>query len=112
MHHSLDIMLLITLSTVSIIMLAVIVRLCFYHCGCRKAVKRRMKGLRIDRMLGHLGVDSNQYLRKATPLAVETHLHVCAQCTTTDLCDECLINGKDIPEDTFCRNYPELVRYR
>lgn len=112
MHGSLDIMLLITLSTVFIIMLAGLVSLCIYRCRCRKAVIERMKGLRIDRMLRHLGINRKRYLRKASPLAVERHLLVCARCKTTDLCDECLKNGTDIPEDTFCHNYPELLQYR
>lgn len=112
MHQSLDIVLVITLATVFIIMLAGIVSLCIYNCRCRKAVIKRLEELRINRMLGHLGIDRKKYLRKATPLTVEKHLYVCARCKTTDLCDECLINGKDIPEDTFCRNFPELERYR
>ena len=112
MHQLLDMALLITLGTVFIIMLAGIVGLCIYHCRCRKAVIKRLEELRINRMLGHLGVDRKKYLRKATPYAVEKHLQVCARCKTTDLCDEYLINGKDIPEDTFCRNYPELEQYR
>ena len=112
MHHSPDILLIITLSAVFIIMLTGVVSLCIYRCHCRKAVIKRIKRLRIDRMQGHLGIDRKRYLRKSSPLDVERHLFVCARCKTTDLCDECLKNGKDIPEDTFCRNYPELVQHQ
>ena len=112
MHQSLDMVLLYTLGTVFIIMLACIVGLCIYHCRCRKAVMKRLEALRINRMLGHLGVDRKKYLRKATPYTVEKHLQVCARCKTTDLCDERLIEGKDIPENSFCSNYPELEQYR
>jgi hypothetical protein len=73
---------------------------------------RRIKALRIDKMLNHVGITRARYLRKARPLTIEKNLQVCECCGTTDICDECLEQGKDIPEYTFCPNFRELMGYR
>jgi hypothetical protein len=72
----------------------------------------RIKALRIGSMLAHIGIGYSRYLRKASRLTIEKHLFVCRQCKTTNICDECLIEGVSIPEETFCRNYRELIMYR
>lgn len=112
MNHSPDITLLIILSSTFLIMLVGVVCACCYNRRCRKEVIGRIKALRIDKMLNHAGISRARYLRKAKPLTIEKHVLVCKQCNTTDICDEYLNKGKDIPEDTFCRNYRELIRYR
>ena len=112
MHHSTDIALLVTLGAAFMVILTGVVR-CLIHCRrCRRDVARRIKALRIDRMLNHAGITRARYLRKAQPLTIEKHLLVCEHCGTTDICDACLEQGKDIPEYTFCRNYRELTLYR
>ena len=112
MHHSADIALLVTLGSSFMIMLVGVVR-CFIHCRhCQRDVVRRIKALRIDKMLNHVGITRARYLRKARPLTIETNLLVCECCGTTDICDECLEQGKDIPEHTFCPNFRELTEYR
>jgi len=110
--HSADIALLVTLGASFMIMLVGVVRCLSHYCRCRRDIVRRIKALRIDKMLNHAGISRARYLRKAKPLTIEKHLLVCEDCGTTDICDECLEQGKHIPEYTFCRNYRGLIRYR
>ena len=112
MHYSQDMMLIFVLGSVFMIMLVGVVCLCIYNCRCRRDVIERVKALRIDKMLNHAGIKRSRYLRKASPLTIEKHLLVCEHCSTTDICDECLKQDKDIPENSFCRNFRELIRYR
>ena len=112
MHYSQDMILFFVLGIVFIVMLVGVIRVCKYSCRCRKAVIERIEALRIDRMLKHAGIKRARYLRKAGRLTIEKHLLVCKHCNTTDICDECLIQGKDIPEYRFCHNYRELIQYR
>jgi hypothetical protein len=112
MHHSADIALLVTLGASFMIMLVGVVRCLNHYCRCRRDIVRRIRALRIEEMLNHVGISRARYLRKAQPLTIEKHLQVCEYCGTTDICDECLEQGKDISEYTFCRNYRELIRYR
>ena len=112
MHHSADMALHVTLGASFTVMLVGIAR-CFSHCRrCRRHLARRIKTLRIDKMLNHAGITRARYLRKAKPLTIEKHLLVCEYCGTADICDECLEQGKDIPEYKFCPNYRELILYR
>jgi hypothetical protein len=112
MHDSFDFILLITLTSAFMAMLVGVVRLCIHNHRCRGELVERIKALRIGGMLEHIGIGHSRYLRKASRLTIEKHLLVCRQCNTTDICDECLIEGKSIPENTFCRNYRELIMYR
>ena len=112
MHYSQDMMLIFVLGSIFMIVLVSVVRFCIYNCRCRRNIIERIKALRIDKMLSHAGIKRSRYLRKAGPLTIEKHLLVCKRCGTTDICDECLKQGKDIPEDSFCRNFRELTRYR
>jgi hypothetical protein len=112
MHDSFDFILLITLTSAFMAMLVGVVRLCIHNHRCRGELVERIKALRIGGMLEHIGIGHSRYLRKASRLTIEKHLLVCRQCNTTDICDECLIEGKSIPENTFCRNYRELITYR
>ena len=112
MHYSQDMMLLFVLGSVFLIMLVGVACVCNYNRRCRRDVIERIKALRIDKMLNHAGIKRARYLRKAGPLTIEKHILVCKRCDTTDTCDECLEQGKDIPEYAFCRNYRELIRYR
>ena len=112
MHYSQDMILLFVLGSIFMIMLIAVVYVCCYNRRCRRNVIERIKALRIDKMLNHVGIKRARYLRKAGPLTIEKHLLVCKHCGTTDICDECLEQGKDIPENSFCRNYRELIRYR
>ena len=112
MHYSQDMILLFVLGFSFMVMLIGVACVCCYNRRCRRYVIERIKALRIDKMLNHAGIKRARYLRKAGPLTIEKHLLVCERCDTTDICDECLIQGKDIPEYTFCRNYRELIRYR
>jgi hypothetical protein len=112
MHDSFDFILLITLTSAFMAMLVGVVRLCIHNHRCRGELLERIKALRIGGMLEHIGIGYSRYLRKASRLTIEKHLLVCRQCNTTDICDECLIEGESIPEETFCRNYRELIMYR
>jgi hypothetical protein len=112
MKYSQDMMLIFVLGSVFMIMLVGVACCCIHKRRCRRDVIERIKALRIDKMLNHAGIKRARYLRKASPLTIEKHVIVCKRCSTTDVCDECLKQGKDIPEDSFCRNYRELIRYR
>lgn len=110
MHHSPDMALLFTLGSSFIIMLVGIACCCCYRRRCRREYVERIKALRIDKMLDHIGITRSRYLHKTSPLMLEKHLLVCEHCKTTDTCDECLKHGKNITEHTFCRNYNELIQ--
>ena len=112
MDYSQDMMLLFVLGSIFIIMLVGVGCVCCFNRRCRRDVIERIKALRIDKMLNHAGIKRARYLRKAGPLTIEKHILVCKRCDTIDICDECLKQGKDIPENSFCRNYHELIRYR
>lgn len=112
MQYSQDMILLFVLGSSFMVVLIGVASVCCYNRRCRRYVIARIKALRIDKILNHAGIKRARYLRKAGPLTIEKHLLVCERCDTTDICDECLIQGKDIPEYTFCRNYRELIRYR
>ena len=112
MNYSHDMILFFVLGSSFMVMLIGVVCVCCYNRRCRRNVIERIKALRIDKMLNHAGISRARYLRKAKPLTIEKHVLVCKCCDTTDICDECLEQGKDIPEYTFCRNYRELIRYR
>ena len=112
MIYSQDMMLVFVLGFIFMIMLVGVVCFCIQNRRCRSDVIERIKALRIDKMLDHAGIKRSRYLRKANPLTIEKHLLVCKRCGTTDICDERLKQGKDIPENSFCRNFRELIRYR
>ena len=112
MNYLQDMVLVIVLGSVCMIMLIGVVCCCNYRRRCRRDVIERIEGLRIGKMLNHTGIKRSRYLRKASPLTIEKHLLVCKRCSTIDICDECLKQGKDIPESSFCRNFRELIRYR
>ena len=107
-----DITLYITLGTATMIVLVGVIYFCKDLRRCRRDLNNRINTLRIGKMLDHAGIDRTRYLCKANPLTIEKHLLVCNQCGKTDICDECLLHGKGIPEYMFCRNYRELIQYR
>lgn len=110
MHQTPDIALLITLAAAFIFMLAGVAAYVHDRYRYRRDLNDRIAALRIGKMLKHAGISRGRYLRKAKALTIEKHLLVCRQCKTTELCDACLEQGKDIPEHTFCRNYRELIQ--
>ena len=112
MPSSLIISLLIIVAVSFVIMLIGITRSFRHVRRYRRDVITRIKSLRIDKMLSRAGTSRTRFLRKAEPRSVEKHLLLCKYCNTTDVCDEYLQKGKDIPEDTFCPNFRELTRYR
>lgn len=78
----------------------------------RRELIDRAKALRIHGMLGYQGISLSRYLHKARPMDVERHLLICQCCSTTEACDACLEQGKDIDESRFCPNAQELKTFK
>ena len=76
----------------------------------RRALGRRLHGLRMDRMLDHLGVNRGEYLHTRSVLDIEQHLRRCDACVNTEACDDVLDNGTPAKDYDFCDNYPDLLR--
>lgn len=91
-------------------MLVQCIRNCCFLRTYHKDLTQRADGLRIQKMLGCLGLSTKGYVRKAFSSEVEMHLNRCQQCATTTQCDAALTNGDTSHADTFCPNFPDLIR--
>ena len=71
--------------------------------------RRRVKNLRLNKMLEYLGVDETAYLRKVPSSIIEQQIYRCSQCTTTEICDDCLLDKRVVEDMHFCPNYMSLL---
>ncbi|MCB1876656.1 MAG: hypothetical protein KDH88_11845 [Chromatiales bacterium] len=80
----------------------------------REALALRMKSLRLEKMLGAIGVDSNRYLHTEPVTDIARQMHNCQGCKATDTCDSALQARPSLSlnEIEFCPNQPALVRIR
>ncbi|MEN8166514.1 MAG: hypothetical protein ABFR65_03435 [Pseudomonadota bacterium] len=77
----------------------------------REDLKKRIDGLRIHRMLDCLGMSPMCYIRKVRHMEVEVLLNRCKHCPNTAVCDAALDTGDTSQADTFCPDFPELIRF-
>jgi hypothetical protein len=78
----------------------------------RQGLKARIKALRINNMLGRVGVGLPRYLRKAHPTDIERHLIACQDCKTTQICNAYLEERIKVDDKSFCPNYAQLKSYK
>ena len=71
--------------------------------------RKRVKNLRLNKMLAYLGVDQGVYLRKVPNSMIEQQIYRCSQCTNTEICDDCLLDRRDVNDMHFCPNYTSLL---
>lgn len=75
----------------------------------RRHLTKRVRNLRLNKMLEYLGVDKMAYLRKVPSSIIEQQIYRCSQCATTEICDECLLDKRDVMDMHFCPNYSSLL---
>ncbi len=74
-----------------------------------EAKYKHLKGLRLYKMLEHLGVDQQEYLRKVPGSVIEQQMYRCSQCPNIDDCDDCLRDKRCFIDMHFCPNYSSLM---
>jgi len=94
--------------------------LCLYSCQSLRIRQRRrahetllerVKRLRFYKMLTYLGADPDEYLR-AVPLAdINQQMQRCMACTTLEICDRCLGEGRRVDNLDFCPNHQSISEH-
>ncbi len=79
--------------------------------GFRKGVARQLSALRLDRMLGILGIDRNAYLHGQPIMDIRRQMKRCSGCANTLQCDQVLDGGAGDRTD-FCPNEATLKKVR
>ncbi len=77
----------------------------------RKSLAAKVNALRLNKMLGALGIDINSYLHSERVIDIEEHIDRCAACGNTDTCDDQLAKGAVQPGSIdYCNNEATLQR--
>ena len=74
----------------------------------RSGLARRLEQLRLQRLMGLLGLDPNRYLHAARIVDVERHMRTCSECPETERCDDALEKEKPEAMARRCANYRDL----
>jgi hypothetical protein len=75
----------------------------------RKNLASTVHTLRLNNMLGALGIDVNRYLHNERILDIEEHIDKCTSCQNTDTCDEQLAQGSITASNIdYCNNAQAL----
>lgn len=75
----------------------------------RKSLARKVHALRLNNMLGALGIDVNRYLHSERILDIEEHIEKCSTCQNTATCDDQLARGPvSVGNIEFCNNEQAL----
>ena len=75
----------------------------------RKKLASKVNDLRLNRMLGALGIDINNYLHGERVIDIEQHIDKCAACENTDACDDALARGSvTVNNIDYCSNEQSL----
>ena len=75
----------------------------------RKNLAGKVHSLRLNKMLGALGIDVNRYLHNERILDIEEHIDKCTACQNTDTCDEQLAQGSiTVGNINYCNNAQAL----
>ncbi len=78
----------------------------------RRQLAARLEQLRLHRLMGLLGLDSDRYLSRESIVDVERHMRACAQCDATRQCDSALAEKNPVAVAGFCTNYRDLQNLR
>jgi hypothetical protein len=75
----------------------------------RKKLASKVHALRLNNMLGALGIDVNRYLHSERILDIEEHIDKCASCQNTDTCDDQLAQASiTVGNIDYCNNAQAL----
>jgi hypothetical protein len=75
----------------------------------RKNLARKVHALRLNNMLGALGIDVTRYLHSERVLDIEEHIEKCSTCQNTATCDDQLASGPvSAGSIDFCNNEQAL----
>lgn len=75
----------------------------------RKKLADKVHSLRLNNMLGALGIDVNRYLHNERILDIEEQIDKCASCQNTDTCDEQLAQDSiTVGNIDYCNNAQAL----
>jgi hypothetical protein len=75
----------------------------------RKNLARKVHDLRLNRMLGALGIDVNSYLHSERVIDIEEQIDKCSACQNTNTCDEQLSKGPvSASSIDYCNNEEAL----
>ncbi len=100
----------------ALFMLYVIVRMCYVMMHnvitgmeFRKNLARKVNTLRLNGMLGALGIDINSYLHSERVIDIEEQIDKCSACQNTETCDDQLASGSIQPGNIdYCNNEQAL----
>lgn len=75
----------------------------------RKNLARQVHALRLNKMLGALGIDVSSYLHSERVIDIEEHIDKCSSCQNTASCDDHLANGSITANSIdYCNNEQAL----
>ena len=75
----------------------------------RKNLARKVDALRLNKMLGALGIDINGYLHSERVIDIEEHIDKCSSCQNTETCDDQLARGTIQANNIdYCNNEESL----
>jgi len=94
-----------------VLLVVAIVRNLRTGIGFRKGVARQLSTLRLDRMLGILGIDRTAYLHGQPIVDIRQQMKRCSGCANTRQCDQVLDEGAGDQTD-FCPNEATLKKVR
>lgn len=77
----------------------------------RERMRRIVYRYRLSQMLHFLGIRVEDYVAHIPSYEVKKQVLHCKKCPNTDTCDQCLRDGKFIPDMHFCPNYRSLMTY-
>lgn len=70
--------------------------------------KDRVQNLALSRMLKHLNIPLNRYLKKTTDLEKERHMWACKSCQHPEDCKK-ILNGEKLNPEDICPNFPKFI---
>lgn len=77
----------------------------------RQGIAAQLSRLRLDRMLGILGINQSAYLHAQPILGVRDQMKRCSECANTDQCDQLLDEGVG-DQAEFCTNDETLKKVK
>lgn len=78
---------------------------------CRKGLGRRLRGLRMNRMIGLRGISRELYIRLTPIVVLRKDMDTCRKCLRKNRCDTSYIVGVESDHAlSYCPNTPSLDR--
>ena len=76
----------------------------------RQALRARLEGLRLHRMLNALGIDPERYLHTTPVTDIDRQMRRCTDCEDQGTCAQDIEAGHPERAEGYCPNYPELSK--